>query len=1192
MEVSRSTSTATFGLTLSPTCDWEDKQCDTAFTVINPNRTNVMEKNAIKSASHNNVAYSLKQFLLVMKLTTLLLIIVLVQVSASGFGQKINLNEKNTPIKEVIQTIEKQSGYTFFYDTKDLPEARVTVRLRDASIDEALKEIFKDVPLTTYKIVKNNVVLSIKEPNVKPEANNLIEVPPPINITGTIKDAKTGESIVGVTVRIEGTSNGVITDVNGKFTLKIPKPDVVIVFSCVGYDVQRVVLKGQLVLGIRLMPSLSKLDEVVVVAYGTQKKISITGAVSSVDSKILKQSPSANFVGALAGRLPGLITIQNSGQPGTEGFAIYLRGASTTNGQNPLILIDGVPRDNITSLDFNEVASVSILKDASSTAVFGVRGANGVILITTKRGTTGTPQLNFSVEYGSQDNTRHIQTMDSWDYAKYKNEALINDGLLPKYSQESIDKYKNGVDRFMYPNTNWYDLLMRKSAPLSRYNLNVSGGNDRVKYFVNANYTHQGGMTKTESKEKLGYDPRFKMDRYNFRTNLDINVNSWIKSTVNLAGYIEKVNTQGGTDGNPLYAVYGIYFIPPTMPGPVTIPGYGVPADEVISYNDGNPSFGRINRCGYINTERSNLNSSLALDFDLKRITKGLTSKVMISFDSKSTSITKAIKEFVKYDFTLKQVQDPVTGLMKDELTFVPRQTPQFYPISLSKSTSFAYTMNLQWMLNFERTINVKHHLTGMLLAQRDNSEAVSGSSDQLLPYNVLGVSGRATYGYDNRYLMELNVGYNGSEQFQSERRFGFFPALSLGWVISNERFMKAQNVITNLKLRASYGKVGNDKLGNDRFLYLDNVSVGGGGFSGSLGQGKYINEDLIGNPLITWETSYKQNYGLEFRLLKNLSFTGDLFYENREDILLTRGIVPALQGLPLNVVPKMNIGKVSNKGYELELVYNKQINKDLSFVIRGNYNFNKNIVKNIDEPPYDATYPFVYNRTGYSLSQNWGYKIDWESIGKGYFTSQEEITNSGYIFNGIQPKPGDFVYKDLNDDNIIDNKDQAPIKYGFVPRVTYGANLSVSYKGFDFAVLIQGVAQTSQYYSSWGVFETPGPGNYYDYHRSAWTIDRFTAGEKITYPRLSSTGSSSLTANDFFIMDRSYIRFKNVEIGNTLPERWSKRIGTQKIRIYANGQNIFVWDKLPTRNFDPEQASSTSMPINLTFNCGVNIVF
>ena len=1018
-------------------------------------------------------------------------------------------------------------------------------------------------------------------------------------VKGKVIDSS-GSPLPGVSIIEKGLKNGVISDINGNYQIKLSKPQgAALLFSFIGMDSKEVLVENKNTINVTLTDDAKKLDEVVVVAYGTQKKVSVTGAVSSVSTKDLKQSPSANFLGTLSGRLPGLVTVQNSGQPGAEAIAFYLRGAGTTNNSSPLILIDGVPRDNITTIDPNEVATVSILKDASATAVFGVRGANGVILITTKRGTSETPQLSVSAEYGLQDFTHTVKNVDSWDYARLKNQALKNDGLNPQYSQDQIDKFRSGYDTYMYPNTRWVKELVRPNTPMNRYNVNVTGGTERVKYFMNASYLHQGGMFNTESEEKLGYDPQYKMNRYNFRTNLDIKVNSWIKTTVNLAGYLENVNAAGsvagaGNRGNPLFIVVGLYQAIPTQPGPLTKEGYGVPAGEVISSTqNSNPSYGDLNRMGYVNTDRANLNSTLAFDFDLGWIVKGLSSKIMGSFDSKSTSVIDAIKAFTVYNYSITQTTDPVTSLITDKLTFTPRGTPMFSPLTLSKSASFQYAVNLQWAVNYNRTFG-KHQVTGMVLAQRDNSEAASGSSDALLPYNVLGVASRATYGFDSRYLFELNGGYNGSEQFApGKTRFGFFPAASIGWVISNEPFMKNQNIITNLKLRASYGKVGNDKLGNERFLYLDNVSIPTGGFSSSLGLGKYVNEDLFGNPLISWETAYKQNYGLELNLMKDLAFTGDLFFEKRNNILISRGTIPAIQGIPLGVLPKENLGQVNNKGFELELTYTKIINKDFSFIVRGNYNYNENKVINFDESPNDPSFPFKYVRTGYSLNQNWGYDIDWNSPGKGYYTSAEEIANTKLIFDGTQPQAGDFVYKDVNKDGIINTKDYAPIKYGNIPRITYGANFSVSYKGFDVSAMLQGTSKFSAYYSSWGVMETPGgEGNYYDYHVNAWTKELYDAGAKITYPRLTTSTSSSLASNSFFIMNKSYLRLKNAEIGYNFDRKLAKKIGAQKVRLYVNGQNIFVWDHLPTENFDPEQASATAVPILRVFNLGANIVF
>lgn len=1025
-------------------------------------------------------------------------------------------------------------------------------------------------------------------------------------ITGEVVDAN-NEPLPGVTIRLSDSSGGIITDMDGKFALSVPSSRSVLVFSYIGFRTQEVTVGNTRTLHIMMTEFTSELDEVVVVGYGVQKKASVTGAISSVSTKELKQAPSSNFIGTLAGRLPGLTTIQGSGQPGKESFDIYLRGVSTPNsdGQKPLILVDGVPRDNLALIDPNEVESISILKDASATAVFGVRGANGVILVTSKRGISGKPQINVSGEWGFQSYTRRLRTVNSWEHAEMRNQAIRNNDPLAglQFTDDEIRKYRDGSDPYTYPNHDWWGEYMKDYAPQTRANLNITGGTERVNYFINAGYLHQSGMLKTESKSKLGYDPQHKLDRFNFRSNLDIKITNWIKSTVDIAGYIDRVNAPGGENSNRggiTHIMASVFAIPPYMPGPLTAEGYGARAGEVIAFSttDNNPTYGSLNRSGYVKEDNSRLNTTVALDFDLKAITEGLSTKVMVSFDSESRSRIDANIGYDRYDYFFDEIVDPVTGEKNKKLRLAVRNgVTNVYTMNMSKRNNFAYKMNFQWLLNYNRLFADKHRVTGMILAQRDNNERLEGGSELLLPYNVISLAGRVTYGYHDTYLAEVNVGYNGSEQFHKDKRYGFFPSGSIGWVVSNEPFMESQQVANHLKLRASYGLVGNDRISaaDNRFLYLDNINVGGGGWSPSLGDGKRVNESLLGNPDLTWEKSYKQNYGIDLTVFNDFQFTGDLYYEKRKDILLTRGTVPSLQGLPSSAVPRANMGEVKNRGYELELTYTKPIGKDWLIMAKGSYNYNKNKIIAMDEAANDASYAYRNRVEGYSIGQTWGYEIDWNSPGKGYFVTQEEIDDYA-LYNGTQPKPGDFVYKDLNEDGIIDEKDLAPIKYSFVPRESYSFSFSVTYKGFDISALFQGVGKTSRYYAGWGIFETAGGNdgsNYYPQHRHAWTIERHNSGEKIVTPRLSppSAPGSSLRENDFFIMDRSYTRLKNAEIGYTIPKSLAQKVGLEKLRVYVNGQNLILWDNFRFRHFDPEQRDPVNvLPITRLINLGVNI--
>jgi len=1027
-----------------------------------------------------------------------------------------------------------------------------------------------------------------------------------LSVSGTVVDSADLTPLPSVSIKVEGAASGAQTDKDGKFTITT-HPDAVLVITYLGYNRSIIRLNGKSNVYIRLAATNAKLNEVVVVGYGQQKKVSVTGAVASVNAKELKQSSAANIANALAGRLPGLTSIQSAGgQPGRDDAVMYLRGASTINGKNPLILIDGVPRDNIRTIDPNEVETVTILKDASATAVFGVRGANGVILITTRRGQPGKAELNISVDQSFSSFTREPSRLHSLEYMALRNEAAKNDGITTMpFPQAVMDKYANplaGLDpsdpdyerkamirNYMYPDHDYYRDFITPSAPQTRVNMALSGGMDKISYFANATYLHQGGNLRTEPKSALGYDPSFKMDRYSFRSNLDYRLTSSLKAFLNIGTYIEKVNMPSAnaypgssTDWMINDIVYQAQTILPITPGPTTLDGFGVPAGKIVDpgYLD-RSAFEVVNRMGYRNEIRSNLNSTLGLEWDLSRIvTKGLSLKGMMSYDSKSTTAMQGSKTEQLY---LTQINYDT-----DELNYTLKRAGE-NRISLVKGADSRYNINMQGSISYNRTFGGKHAVGGLVLAQRDYWESTAGE----IPYNVVGIAGRATYAYDNRYMAEFNFGYNGSEQFAPSKRFGFFPAVSAGWAVSNEAFLKNSRVITNLKLRASYGEVGNDKMGtSDRFLYQSNILMGGGPL-GSLGNGQGVDQKLLANPLITWETAKKQNYGVDLQLTKSLSITFDYYLENRSDILITRGTVPQLQGVPQEYIPRVNMGIVDNKGFEVEVNYNKALGRNWQLNFKGNFGHNKNVVRFNDEAISSESYAYRYRTTGYALGQNWGYRIDY-SNGNGYFNSEEELNkylaHTTYGFG--TPRVGDFKYMDLNGDGVVDDKDQAPIKSTSIPGVIYGATLSTSYKGFEFTIFFQGVGQYSGNYANQGVYENTRQGTYFDYHRTAWTAERYAKGEKITYPRLSTGTTTNHQPNDFFIMDRSFVRLKNIELAYNFSGGLLKRAAMKNIRVYVGGQNLFTWDKLQMNHLDPETNSSLGYTITKMINFGLNASF
>lgn len=1035
-----------------------------------------------------------------------------------------------------------------------------------------------------------------------------------INLTGTVVDQQ-GKPIPGVTVVVKGTNLGTITDGEGVFRLSVDAGAGELQFSFIGMKSENVKIDGRRNFHVVLEDAVKGLDEVVVVGYGIQKKSTLTGSVSSMQSKDITKGATPNLATTLSGRISGISAMQSGGgQPGVDDAELYLRGAATTNSSSPLIMIDGVPRDNLRTIDPDEVESISVLKDASATALFGVRGANGVIMVTTKRGEKGELDLNAKVEHSTTSFTREPERLNAMEYISLRNEASRNDGMEPAFDDIEIDRYRNpykGLDPnapdyeekkkvrdFMYPDHDYYRQYISKNVPQTRVNINATGGTDKISFFINAGFMNQGGHLNTEPESVLGYDPSTKMDRYNFRTNVDYQVSPTFKTYLNIASYIEQVNMPsaalypGGREQMMTDVFYQAQNILPITPGPTTIPGFGVDPGQIVDplYLD-RSAFEVINRMGYRNTVRSNLNTTLGIEWDLSDLlTEGLSVKGMFSYDNTSATTRQGEKKEKLYVANV----DPV----KNTLGFGVRREKE-EPLQIVRGNDSQYNVNMQGRINYNRLISDVHDVGVMLLAQRDHWETTIGE----IPYNVLGVAGRFKYNYDQRYFFEFNMGYNGSEQFSPDRRYGFFPAVSGGWTLSEEDFLNFPDFVTHLKFRASYGLVGNDQIGNERFLYMDNISMEPGRISEggnplympSLAQGQVIREGLLGNPDLSWETARKQNFGFDLQLMNDMNIKFDYFTENRTDILIDRQMIPIMQGVSLDNIPKVNLGEVDNEGFEVEFNYNRRINNDLTVGIRGNYNYNNNIVRYFDEPQREEDYAYRYRVTGHSLQQPWGYKVDF-SNGNGFFNTQEELDNylenTTYGFGG-EPRLGDLKYVDLNNDGIIDDRDMAPVGHSGIPGVTYGLTFDVNYKGFDCSVFFQGVGNYSSLYSGQGVFEYYHQGTYRGIHKNAWTQERFENNENITYPSLSTQTNTNHVDNEFFIMDRSFTRLKNIETGYNIKNYdWLYNIGINDLRVYVGARNIYTWENFKLNFVDPENDSPLGYPVIKSIYGGLSLKF
>ncbi len=1152
-----------------------------------------MKKNGVTSAFFKRKVF---QFLIMMKVVWVIILASALQAAASeSYSQatKISLNMKDASLEEVIWTMKKMTQFKFFYQNEEIEDVTgLDVEFSDQTIDAILDECLRNTGLS-YEIVHKAVIIRKEADKVEPPGkaqDNELETQQKKTVTGTVTDTE-GSPLPGVTIVVKGTTIGTVTDINGNFILDVPAAAEILQFSFVGMSLKEVTLVGQTALDVTLEEETANLEEVVVVGYGSQKKESVTGAISSVSTAELKQSSAPNLSVALSGQLPGLTVMQTSGQPGKDNVNLYLRGVGTLNDASPLILIDGIPRDNIDKLDPNEVESISILKDASATAVFGVRGANGVVIITTRRGQKGKSELNITVNQSYQKFLVQNDRIHSWEFAELRNEAYLNsnpnaaDEDLP-FTQYMIDKYKSGEDPIFFPDRDVFHDYFRDWAPQTRINSNFNGGGEYFSYFLNAGYIGQGGNFKTEPESFLGYDPSYSMDRYNFRGNIDFNLASNLKASLNLATYLQKMNTpqtvalfDGSVDAMVQNMIAYTWGTPPTDPGPVTLAGYGVPENEIVAQSgqDRN-TYGEINRRGYRQESSTVLNSSLAIEWGLDFITKGLSAKGMVAFDSHASTVRQGYRGLNSYAFYVARNATETSG-------YSAIRENQDKAMVLTKRMSTYYYSNYQASLNYARSFGL-HTFTGLVLYQRDKWDKWSAD----LPYNVIGYVGRATYDYDNRYLAEFNFGYNGSEQFAPKNRFGSFPAYSLGWVASNESFLKDNKVITHLKFRGSYGITGNDKLGKSRFLYQSSITMGGGVISG-LGYGQRVVQGRMGNEALQWEKAEKKNIGVDLKLFNDLSLTVDVFDEHRDKILISRSTIPVLQGVPLENIPKVNIGVVDNHGYEIELAYQKTVNNDLSFSARGNFNYNKNTIKYSDEVQYGEDYAYRYRNTGFSIGQHWGYLIDY-SNGNGYINTQEELDNLPTYEVGGTPRLGDFKYVDVNDDKKINDRDLVPIGYPTVPRISYGFSGIVNYKNFDLSFVLSGIAQSSITHTGWGVTEFGLVGFFSDWHSHAWTANRYEDGEKILYPALGMSAGVSQKSNSFFIMDRSYLRLKNIEIGYNLPVSIISPVGISKVRVFANGNNLLTWDKLPVNTIDPEQNDALVYPLTKMITFGFNMTF
>ena len=1123
----------------------------------------------------------------------LIMVLLLVPTMLSAQRGNVSLNLQNEEVSQFIRQVEKQTKYTFVYRNNVLqPKTKVTCVCKDWPLEKALAHVFASLGIQ-YAFNNNTIVLvkgkveNAEQKGTKSAEGKNTDTTDKKKLSGIVRD-ESGEPIIGASVLVKGTKVGTVTNAEGEFSLDAPASGMLVI-SYMGFATREVPITSHSNLKITLNEDEAQnLNEVVVVGYGTQKKASVTGAIASVTTKDLVQTPQANISNMLVGKMPGLIAMQRSGAPGEDNSTLLIRGVSTfSDNTAPLVMIDGVERPNYNGLDPNEIESVSILKDASATAIYGVRGANGVILITTRKGQKGKPHLSYSGNVAVQSPTALPHYLNSAQYCEMYNEALKNDAYtkgtsyVPRFSDEDIKLYRDGTDPIMHPNTDWVGTFLRKASLRTQHNFNISGGTDRVKYFISAGFFNQGGMYKY-TKIDRDHDVNASDTRYNFRSNLDFNITQDFKAVVQLSTQINDIRTPGLGNSNLWKEIS--WATPLGTPGMVD--GKLVRLENTI--DDENPWQALLNN-GYKNTFANTINTTLRFEYDLSRLLlKGLSVHASTSYDSYYNSRRLSVKTMQTF-VPKRDPNDPT------HIILVPQNEAGTW------GGGFEYDKNrkvyFETGIHFDRTFG-KHQATALLLYNQ--SKYYAPNLAYHVPNAYQGIVGRVTYGYANRYLAEFNMGYNGTENFAAGRRFGFFPAVSAGWVVSEEPFFPKNNWVVYMKLRATYGEVGNDKIGGDRFLYLPSVygetsgKLTGYNFGSSANPvySQMIEEKRLGNPLLTWEKARKLNIGADMNFLKNhLTVSFDYFKERRNNILSNRNSAPMLIGASL---PAYNMGEMENAGFELDVNYRNNI-RDFNYWGRFNYSFARNKILFQDEVPEKYAYQM---RTGRRVGQFYGLLFD------GFYNSWEEINaldRPVSSWNGNRLQPGDMRYVDVNKDGKIDMYDMVPIGYSPTPEIIYGFSVGCSWRGIDFSALFQGASHVSIKYFGRALWP------FINAHNSAktlilerWTQERYERGEAINFPRLSMSPSRDTDNNyqdsNFWIRNADYLRLKNVEIGYTFRKGQLKALGLESLRLYVSGTNLFTWTDVI--DLDPEAPSKggateiNTYPLQKIYNVGINVQF
>lgn len=1008
-------------------------------------------------------------------------------------------------------------------------------------------------------------------------------------VRGKVIEAETNEPLPGVTIQIENSTRGVTTDIDGTFEIRAVSSEK-LVFSFLGMESQTVNVGNKTYIEVTLKQAASELDEVTVVAFGKQKKESVIASVSTVQPSVL-QVPSSNLTTAFAGRIAGLISYQRTGEPGQDNAQFFIRGVTSfgTGKVDPLILIDGVEMttEDMARLTTDDIASFSIMKDANATALYGARGANGVIMVTTKEGREGEVKIQFRAEGSFSSPTENVEFADPVTYMKLHNEAVRtrNPGTRLPYEEKKINYTERGIDPVRYPTVDWQDLLFDKNTFNQRYNLNISGGGKIARYYIAASYSKDNGILKVDKRQN--FNNNIQLNKFALRSNVNVNLTPTTEAIVRLNGVFDDYQgpLDGGTDlYNKAVRANPVYFLPYYEPDEANIYTKHILFGNASSGNYLNPYAEMLK--GYKSNDRSSMYVQFELKQNLDFITKGLSTRAM--FNVNRFAQLEVRRQYNPFFYTLA----PQIGNSQNyTLIALNPDGGTDYLDYVPGNREMENTMYFEGALQYNTNIAEKHSLSGLMVftlrEQRDNTYNTLQLS---LPQRNAGLAGRATYAFADRYFFEANFGYNGSERFSKNERWGFFPSAGVGWIVTNESFMQPyKNILSKLKLKATYGLVGNDAIGavEDRFYYLSNLNMSDGGrgiaFGDTWGYSRPgISISRYEDPYITWEVSKKANYGIEINLWNDLEIQADYFRENRSNILQTRADIPTTMGL--QATPKANIGSANGSGVDISVDYNKAFNKDFYAIIRGNFTYAASKFEIYEEPDYASVNTPWRSHKGKKISQRWGY------IAERLFLDEEEVKNSPTQTFG-EYGAGDIKYKDINRDGRIDENDLVPIGYPTTPEIIYGFGLSLGYKKIDFSCFFQGSGRSSFWINPASIAPFIGERSLLQIVAdSHWSEDNRNI--YAFWPRLSDTeNSNNNQTSTWWMRNGAFMRLKTLELGYTLPEKIIQPIHSTNARIYVSGSNLFQIRKF--KLWDTEQAGNPfNYPLQRVINIGFNIEF